>query len=216
VHFLLLLTLAAVATVQAVRPATTSAGRPPVSLSPSLKRSEAVLVRAVIDGRTIAVATVGRIRLLGLEPPDAGGGVNAAPLDREARERLAALVLNHWVRLEQETDTGDVRSRHLAYVMREDGLFVNAILVREGLARVTARLPLARLHELQAAEREAQMLRRGMWGQVPQPGVHAHGEKPRTVTRKMPGRYTSTVKPSSRRARSPKRTDRPRPPQPAP
>ena len=48
-------------------------------------------------------------------------------------------MLHRWVRLEREGTPRDVYNRHLAYVITEDGLFVNAALVREGLARVSAR-----------------------------------------------------------------------------
>jgi micrococcal nuclease len=132
-------------------------------------RSESVLVRSVIDGDTIDVATVGRVRLLGIDAPEIGRGFDtSAPFAREARERLTQLVLHRWVRLEQEGATRDVYNRHLAYVMTEDGLCVNAALVRDGLARVSARLPLTRLTELQRAEADARAFRRGMWGSAPQ------------------------------------------------
>lgn len=131
-------------------------------------RSESVLVRAVLDGDTIDVAQYGRVRLLGIDAPETGRGFDtSAPFGYEARERLASLVLHHWVRLEFESPRLDVYNRHLAYVMREDGIFVNATLVRDGLARVSARTPLARLEELKRAEAEAQRLRRGMWGAAP-------------------------------------------------
>jgi endonuclease YncB( thermonuclease family) len=132
------------------------------------KRSEAVVVTAVIDGDTIAVAKSGRIRLLGIDAPEAGRGFDTeAPFAREARERLIELVLRRWVRLEQDGAAFDVYKRRLAYVFREDGLFVNAAMVRDGLARVTAREPLARLVELKRAEAEAKRARRGMWGAAP-------------------------------------------------
>jgi endonuclease YncB( thermonuclease family) len=67
------------------------------------------------------------------------------------------------VRLEQEGAPLDVYNRHLAYVLTEDGVCVNTLLVREGLARVSARVPLTRLPELQRAEADAQAFRRGMW-----------------------------------------------------
>jgi len=132
-------------------------------------RSESVVVRAVFDGDTIDVSTYGRVRLIGIDAPEIGRGYDTpAPFGREARDRLAALVLHRWVRLEQEGQRRDAYNRHLAYVMREDGVFVNAAMVREGLARVTARVPLARLDELKRAEAEAQSFRRGMWGASPQ------------------------------------------------
>lgn len=134
-----------------------------------LTRSEPVLVRSVIDGDTIDVAMFGRVRLLGIDAPEVGRGFDtAAPFAREARDRLIALIMRRWVRLEQEGPVLDAYNRRLAYVMREDGVFVNAVLVREGLARVTARIPLARLDELKRAEVEAQTFRRGMWGATPQ------------------------------------------------
>jgi len=139
-------------------------------LSPArVTRSASVLVRAVVDGDTIDVAGVGRVRLLGIDAPEIGRGFDtSAPFGREARERLTALVLHRWVRLEQEGAPLDVYNRHLAYVITEDGVCVNAALVRDGLARVSARLPLTRLQELQRAEADAQSFRRGMWGSAPQ------------------------------------------------
>lgn len=139
------------------------------SSTPKVVRSDSVLVRSVVDGDTIDVVGVGRVRLLGIDAPELGRVYDtAAPFAREARDRLIALVLNRWIRLEQEGPTLDTYSRHLAYVLTEDGQFVNATLVREGLARVTARAPLTRLAELQRAEAEAQSFRRGMWGSTPQ------------------------------------------------
>ena len=131
------------------------------SVNERLTRSASVMVRAVIDGETIDVATVGRVRLLGIDAPQ-----SAAPFAREARERLAALVLRRWVRLERRGRAAD-SGRRLAYVVRDDGLFVNAVLVREGLARVSARQALPRLNELERAEAEARLLRRGIWGSAP-------------------------------------------------
>lgn len=136
--------------------------------SSAIDRSDPVLVRTVIDGDTIDVTTFGRVRLLGIDAPEIGRGFDtAAPFGREARDRLTALVLHRWVRLEREAPFLDVYNRHLAYVMREDGVFVNAVLVREGMARVSARMPLTRLDELQRAQAEAQTFRRGMWSTTP-------------------------------------------------
>jgi endonuclease YncB( thermonuclease family) len=144
------------------------------------RRSDAVLVRAVLDGDTIDVALYGRVRLLGIDAPEIGRRFDtAAPFGREARERLTRLILHRWVRLEYDdrlrasgasagqAQALDAYNRHLAYVLTETGEFVNATLVREGLARVTARVPLLRLAELKRAEAEAQAFRRGMWGATP-------------------------------------------------
>lgn len=139
-----------------------------VSAGDHIGRSGPVLVRSVVDGDTIAVAGVGTVRLLGIDAPEVGHGLDSSePFGREARERLASLVLNRWVRLEMEGVRLDAYSRHLAYVLTEDGQFINATLVRDGLARVSARQPLGRLAELRRAEAEARTARRGMWGGTP-------------------------------------------------
>ncbi|MGE5245325.1 MAG: thermonuclease family protein [Betaproteobacteria bacterium] len=165
-------------------------------------RSEPLLVRAVLDGDTIEVATVGRVRLLGIDAPEVEHGFDtAAPFGHEARERLTALVLHRWVRLERDGAALDKYNRRLAYVIREDGLFVNAVLVREGLARISARLPLARLDELRRAEAEAQSFRRGMWGDMPDiPPATVRGAR-RRMTPGRRGRYTRSSRASSRRKR---------------
>lgn len=140
------------------------------SSTPRVTRSDPVLVRAVIDGDTIDVERVGRVRLLGIDAPELGRGFDTtAPFAREARDLLISLVLRHWVRLEydQRADALDAYHRRLAYVVREDGLVVNTEIVRQGLARVTARAPLGRLDELKRAEAQAQSLRRGIWGATP-------------------------------------------------
>ena len=127
--------------------------------------SESLLVVAVLDGDTIQVARLGRVRLLGIDAPEIGRGFDtAAPFAREARDRLTELLLRRWVHLESDGLHIDAYKRRLAYVLRDDGMFVNGVVVREGLARVTARVPLRRLDELRRAEVEAQRARRGIWG----------------------------------------------------
>jgi micrococcal nuclease len=137
------------------------------SPAPGVTRSDALLVRYVFDGDTIDVATIGRVRLLGIDAPEGGRGLETpAPFAAEARARLSALVLRRWVRLEYEGTLKDKYNRRLAYVFTEDGQFVNAVLAREGLARVSGRAPLIRLRELLRAQADAQASRRGMWARL--------------------------------------------------
>jgi endonuclease YncB( thermonuclease family) len=176
-QFLLAVCLTAVAATSLTSPAI----RDPNSVIRDVKRSDPVLVRTVIDGDTIDVTTYGRVRLLGVDAPEVGRGFDtSAPFGKEARDRLTALVLHRWVRLEQEGPATDVYNRHLAYVVTEDGICINVVLVREGLARISARLPLSRLVELRRAEAEAQGLHRGMWGsasEMPTTGYTRRSEK---------------------------------------
>ena len=52
-----------------ILPALLAAAVAAASLSSDPTRSDPVLVRAVIDGDTIDVATYGRVRLLGIDAP---------------------------------------------------------------------------------------------------------------------------------------------------
>jgi micrococcal nuclease len=175
------------------------------SVNGGLTPSASVMVRAVIDGETIEVATFGRVRLLGVDSPQA-----TAPFAREAHERLAALVLRRWVRLDPEPPTRGVRGGHLAYVVRDDGLFVNVVLIREGFARVKASRAVVRRDELERAEAEARLFRRGIWSGARQ--------TPRTsyTHRSDGGRSSSTSRPGpfGRGAKSRTRTTRPKSPKP--
>ena len=125
-------------------------------------RSQAYLVRRVIDGDTIDLTPLGRVSLLGIDAPELDRDPErSTPLAREAQQRLSGLLLNRWVRLEYETEAPT--TRRSAYVFTEDGRFVNEWLVREGLARVSGRRNLRLLANLEQAESEARRARRGVW-----------------------------------------------------
>ena len=136
------------------------AGMATIAYEQSTARPEVVEVRAVIDGHTIEVTGLGRIRLAAIRAPrDARGSVEGEPFGREARERLEGIVTHRFVRLEFPSSG----SRSTAYVLLEDGTFVNALLAREGLARLSGRPAGARGEELQRAQASAQRLKRGIW-----------------------------------------------------
>ena len=137
-------------------------------LAPADDCSVVALVTRVLDGDTLAAAGVGRVRLLGIDAPEIGGPFERpAPFAIEAREALQALVLRRWVRFECDGTRRDAYGRRLFYVLLESREFVNATLVRNGLARVSARSRLQRWDALRSAEEEAQARRRGMWGAQP-------------------------------------------------
>jgi putative cofactor-binding repeat protein len=154
-------------------------------LSSRILRADPVLVRAVIDGNTIDVATVGHVRLLGIDAPAmARGSRSAEPFGIEARDRLAGIVVSRWIRLEHEAGAG-----RAVYVVTEDGVFVNALMVREGLARVSGRSSLARFEELKKAESDAQVSRRGMWSgsaQIPSTSYTRPSNRRSAIKKKKP------------------------------
>src|SRR5438093_10350335 len=82
------------------------------------------LVTRVLDGDTVDVAGLGRVRLLGIDAPEIGGPFERpAPFAVEARDELQALVLRRWARFECDGDPEDTYGRRLAYVTLERGEF---------------------------------------------------------------------------------------------
>jgi len=135
--------------------------------APSDCRTVALVTR-VFDGDTVEAAGIGRVRLLGIDAPETGARFERpAPFAIEARERLQALVLHRWVRFECDGARRDTYGRSLFYLSLESGEFINATLVRLGMARVSARTRLQRWDDLRRAEEDAQARRRGMWGERP-------------------------------------------------
>ena len=126
------------------------------------------LVTQVIDGDTLVLAGGARVRVLGIDAPEMEKeGRPAEFLAHKAKAALAALTLNRQVRLEYDQLRYDHYGRLLAYLFLPDQTFVNAELVRQGLARVYFHNPNNRYREIfLAAQREALEARRGVWQQL--------------------------------------------------
>lgn len=139
-------------------PATTS------TVSPSAPVRAKVV--EVVDGDTIRVRleeSVHRVRYIGIDAPERDDLLGPA-----ATEANQSLVAGQTVILERDVSDTDDYGRWLRYVYLPDGLFVNAELVRLGLARARAYPPdLSRQAELTVMEEEARAEGRGLWKEVP-------------------------------------------------
>lgn len=135
-----------------------------------------VLVTSVIDGDTIDVQSVGRVRLLGIAAPTLDRkGSASAPFAVDARDRLTSLVARRWVRLEYPA--GSRSTGRSAYVLLDDGTCANEVLVREGLARAAGRASQPRFAELQRAQEDAQRQERGIWSPLASAGTETYKMK---------------------------------------
>jgi endonuclease YncB( thermonuclease family) len=85
-----------------------------------------------------------------------------------------------------------------AYVWTEDGVLLNALMLREGLAQLSTSGRVARADELAAAEADARSARRGIWsggaGTARQPDAVIR--KGRGGTRKPPARNSGQLTPN--------------------
>lgn len=122
-------------------------------------------VEEVVDGDTIVIEDGIRVRLLGIDSPEKG-----ECFADEAKQELSARLLGREVVLEKDQSGEDNYDRLLRYVFlnnenpESDNIFVNKEMVRDGYAQSSYVKPNKRyLAVLQAAQREAQDEKVGMW-----------------------------------------------------
>jgi hypothetical protein len=116
----------------------------------------------VIDGDTIEVILDGEsynLRYIGIDAPEMG-----MPLSNEATEANQRLVEGQIVEMERDISETDQHGRLLRYVYLNDGILVNAELVRLGFAAALAYPPDIKHQELiNTKEQEAMEAGAGLW-----------------------------------------------------
>jgi endonuclease YncB( thermonuclease family) len=134
----------------------------------SLRELQKGVVADVMDGDSFRLRGPGvDIRLVGIRAPEIAKGRRNfvdQPLGDEAHRALAALLKGHAVSLRVTAHDHDRNGRLLAHALRDDGLWIEAELVREGWARVYT-FPDNRefAADLLALERDARKAHRGLW-----------------------------------------------------
>ncbi len=141
--------------------------------------NQGYLVTRIFDARTFEIAGVGRVRLLGVAPPQYQP--NAEQTWQEAGEFCQASLIGKKVRLETDLQKINNEGQALVYLYLEDGTFFNLELVRAGYANVSSNA-LIHLRKLKAAEEDARRNNRGIWndGQAanPAPKAASNGTAP--------------------------------------
>ena len=115
-------------------------------------------MRRVLDGDSVLLTDGNEVRYLGINADEADD-----PFSEKARTLNRRLVEGKQVQLAGDRERHDRYGRILAYVYVGDQ-FVNAELVRAGLAHLFLFGPLREEPALAALQREARAGRRGMWG----------------------------------------------------
>ena len=132
-----------------------------IGLAGCVSPPETAAVVSVIDGDTIIIEGNYRVRYIGIDTPELRPALEAYGL--EAWQANRELVQNRTIRLERDVSETDRYGRLLRYVYVDD-VFVNAELVRLGLAEAVAYPPDTRyqdyFEELEAAARKAGL---GIW-----------------------------------------------------
>lgn len=143
-----------------------AASRPGPALPAGLARGATGVVSAVLAGDAFALQGGTEVRLAGVQAPEPARGEHPAwPLAAEATTASERALLGREVTLWHPADRFDRWGRSLAHAVRDDGLWLQAALLMDGLARVytqprTATGTVAMLD----LERTARAARRGIWG----------------------------------------------------
>lgn len=127
----------------------------------------APLVTRVIDGDTIEVSIAGtiyKVRYIGIDTPELDDRrPEYSALAQEATRYNRQLVEGKTVRLEKDVSETDKYGRLLRYIYVDD-IFVNAELVKEGLAWAIPYEPDTKYQgTLEEAEAEARQAGTGLW-----------------------------------------------------
>lgn len=122
-------------------------------------------VTEVVDGDTIKVSTIGTLRLIGMDTPETKDPRKPVQcFGREASNKAKELLSSKKVYLEYDpANKIDKYGRTLAYVYREDGLFYNAEMIKQGFAHSYVQFPHPRLDEFNTYQQEARENNRGFW-----------------------------------------------------
>ncbi len=127
--------------------------------------SFAQVVERVVDGDTIVVKGVGKVRMIGVDTPETVDPRRPVQsFGKEASAFTRRLVGGKVVRVEYDWQRKDKYDRTLAYIYLPDGTFVNAAIILEGYGHAYTKYPFRYLEQFRGYEREAREARRGLWG----------------------------------------------------
>ncbi len=128
-------------------------------------------VRYVIDGDTVILENDVHVRLIGINAPEVDHpayGRVGEPFGKESADYLRELLKGHEIRLESGAEPKDRFGRTLAYIYRDDGLFVNRTMVEKGYAETFRRFDFPQKQEFLELEKKARQARIGMWAERPE------------------------------------------------
>jgi micrococcal nuclease len=134
----------------------------------------------VVDGDTLVLDHGERLRLIGVDTPETKDPRRPVQyFGREASDFTKEMIEGRRVRVEFDqanaaTGHKDRYGRTLGYVFRdEDGMFLNAEIIRQGFGHAYTRFPFKLAREFREHERDARSRNAGLWND-------ANGQEPKS------------------------------------
>lgn len=182
---------------------------------------ELYAVTKVIDGDTIAISKDGKtetVRLIGIDTPETvDTRVEVQCFGKESSDKLKSLLSGKKVSLEIDDREGerDKYKRMLAYVFRDDGLFINKYMIEEGYAyEYTYDTDYKYQNAFMSAEASAKAGQNGLWKPDACPKPEVKGDTTaatkKEVTPPPPPAATTTPQPEPKKE-EPQPLDEPEP-----
>ncbi len=138
---------------------------------PKIIVGEKYKVKDVIDGDTLVVKVDQKlvtIRMLGVDTPETVDPRKPTQcFGLQASDKTKEMLLGYFVAIETDKSQPilDKYGRVLAYIYRNDGLFMNEYLIKEGYAReYTYGKAYQKKKEFEKIEKEASEAKKGLWG----------------------------------------------------
>lgn len=126
-------------------------------------------VTNVVDGDTLDVTGLGRVRLIGVDTPETKHPKKPVEyFGVEASNYLKKLATGKKVKIEFDQQMTDKYGRTLAYLYLEDGTLINAAIIKNGYGHAYTRFPFKKMEEFRKYEREARLGNKGLWASTDQ------------------------------------------------
>lgn len=134
-----------------------------ILLNISIANSETV--KYVYDGDTFTTNDNKKVRLLNINTPETAKKNSASePFSIAAKKQLEKLIDHKKVKLVYDKEKKDKYGRLLAYVYLNDGTFINAEMLKSGMAHLyTFPNNISKFEELKKAEDYARNKKIGLW-----------------------------------------------------
>lgn len=136
-------------------------------------------IKYVYDGDTFTTTDGKKVRLLNLNTPEtAKKNKKPEAFSVKAKKYLESLILNKEITLKYDEEKKDKYKRYLAYVYLKDGTFVNAEMLKSGLAHLYS-FPknTSKYKELKKAENTARNNKLNLWSNKRWQVQNANSEK---------------------------------------
>lgn len=151
-----------------------------IAITLNINIANAEFVKYVYDGDTFTTTDNKKIRLLNINTTEtAKKNKSSEKYSVEAKNKLKELIDNKEITLTYDKEKKDKYNRYLAYVYLKDGTFVNAEMLKSGLAHLYS-FPnnIAKYEELKKAENIARNQNLNLWSDTRWQVQNANSQKP--------------------------------------